>query len=253
MDIKDICDHVRGLAGIDADDSELLNNMYLISTALLVQAYEMKGELSESEASKISILFGDLLKIALDAHKGDESAVMQLKAIEKLIHIPKMIASKKKKKKPFLPIIEDLISGYHTSPHLLRAWEVRKLMSRLSFFVSPVNEDATSIFDGPVKKRDDLELRDEELEKAITEAFEQASRIRKTPLTLQLLAIKIYLNQQSQEDKDCNLTDGDIRRDLCELEEWEAAHPDEKKSSYRLPILGGEDLPFQFASKADKK
>ena len=47
MDIQDICNYVRGLARIEASDSDLLSQWHGISTAVIIQAHRIKGELTQ--------------------------------------------------------------------------------------------------------------------------------------------------------------------------------------------------------------
>lgn len=136
--VQNIKSEVEDLIGFKLNRYDFPLIRHILKTALLVTAHFKKGDLDESQVANLSLIFERILELQLRALKGDKTAESYYLAIEKLNFPPKMIRSEKNKKKPFLPIVEDILAKYQSSPELLRAYDIRKIMSDLSFIVEPV-------------------------------------------------------------------------------------------------------------------
>lgn len=135
---KSILNGIEDLTGVRLNLGDIFAARFNLITVLLINAYIKKGKLDKSHAIGLSSLFSTILELKLKAAEGDKSANTLYKGIEKLAYPPKMIRNKKNKKTPFLPIVEDMLNNYHSSPHLVRAYEIRRLMSELSFIIEPI-------------------------------------------------------------------------------------------------------------------
>lgn len=136
--LKSILKSVEELTGVSLDSNDLLSARFDIITVLMIRAYAKDKVFDDSQTAEFSSLFSDILDIKLRSIKGDETAETLFNGILKLANPPKMIRKKVNKKKPFLPIVKDMLTGFKPSPHLIRGYEVRRLMSQISFLVEPV-------------------------------------------------------------------------------------------------------------------
>jgi hypothetical protein len=177
-----------------------------------------KGELDPKYHEIAEEIVYVLVHLIADAGSGDEDASDQLKAIEKLTRPEKYELPRSK--------IKELVEKYHTRPQLARGWELRRLMSGLSFAVEPVRTDKPVSIDSQVRllkkpKPDDRYW------------WERARKHWKPRSTLQSLAIRIYLARLEDEGitdaSDASITERTLKRDLAEVRMWEqTTHPTER-------------------------
>ena len=270
-DLTQIRLSLQDLKDIQLSENELIDTRYDLMTILLIYVSYKKGELNINDVKRISSIFEIIRKLQLATGNGDEDSKLLFDAIEKLAKPPKMRRNKKAKTKPFLPGVKDLLEK-KSSPHLKRAYEIRRLMSELSFIVEPVNVSKLEILESleanpkllqknrkgsqkinsnklesiskikvrekPVSSRIDLI---EEVNKTISNLEEAAS----AKLTFVGLAKKIYLERAYQKDANSNLTERELNRCIQYLNEFEKQNPEEIESSNKLPIYGGEHLSYK--------
>lgn len=136
--LKSILKSVEELTGINLVLDDLLSARFDIITVLMIRAYAKGNVFDESQTAELSSLINDILDIKLKSVKGDKTAETLFNGILKLANPPKMIRKKSNKKKPFLPIVNDMLTGFNPSPHLVRGYEIRYLMSQISSLVEPV-------------------------------------------------------------------------------------------------------------------
>lgn len=186
----------------------------------------------------------EILFLQLMAAQGDEQAILQLKAIDKLIR-PAVYEL------PFTKIRE-IINSYETSPPLARGWELRRLMSDLSTMVEPLNKDRAYTFDKPIAIRKNARPWYDDL-------LDLARKHLKRNTTLQSLAINIYLERLQKEgitDEGDAITEKTLRRDLARVRDWERMASDDEKLRRRLlrgPSFGADSITWCEFSEGWKK
>ena len=237
---------VAELTGVELIADDIAYMRHDLITVLLIAAHCKKGELTDNQANRLSLLFSQLLKLQLRAHSGDSEARLFLEAISKCTDPPQNPPSSVKKKKAFIPAVKDFMSNGASSEHLVRACKIRSLMSQLSFSVEPT-EYAKLTPQTTIKMRETPLLNGDlyiEAKKIIEGSFNR----KRTPLTLETLARKIYLNKLSKTNKKSETEGREIRRSLAEFRKYEQAYPDEIERSPKLPVLGGDPLPCPILS-----
>ena len=259
--IRSLIDGVEELTGIKLTEDDLADVRQELITVLMVAAYHKNKEISDKQVASVFSLFEGVRKLQMRAAKGDESAQLLIMGVEKLVNPPKMIRSDKSKKKPFLPIVKDLVEGYWTSPHLIQAWEVRNIMSSLSFIVEPVcscpksklNDFPPSCRCLKLQPKSKVKLRLRPILKN-TKLIKEANLLnvktgvnKRSFQTWQGLAVRIYLNRLLKKTPDSKLTESEIKRSLRKLSEFEKVHPEEVERSYKLPVYHGDPLTYQFS------
>jgi hypothetical protein len=156
------------------------------------------------------IVFKLVHYVVLSAIAGDQRAMNQLKALDKLTYPWNYELHEKK--------IKELVESYQTPPSLARGWELRRLMDELS----PVVEPAKGRYDlsGVVKLKTNQGL-------ASAGAAELACKHWKPGSTLQSLAIRCYLDilLEDELNDDEEITVKLLERDLRNLRRWEERHP----------------------------
>lgn len=278
--IESILRGVEELSGVKLNDDDLVMARHPLITVLLAVAYLRENKLNSSQVASLFSLWSEVLELQLQIADGDKSAIKLYKGIEKLANPPKMLRNEKNQKPPFLPIVDDLLENYKSSEHLVRAYEVRRLMSELSNLVVPVcncskpksygelfskprNLDE-SFYNGTftsseslcecsvLKPRSKIILREkffslnEELIEEVNNFFEHAPNNVKSRLTLEGLAKKIYLHRKSLNDPAAKFSEREINRDMKHLQDYERKNPETLKNSHLLHVRDGEDLPYQF-------
>jgi len=176
-----------------------------------------KGDLDPRYHHVAEEIVSALIQIIADAGSGDERAADQLTAIEKFIRPEKYDLPPWK--------IKEIVDQYHTKPHLARGWELRRLMSGLSFAVEPVRTDKPASIDSQVRL----------LEKPKSDHdcyyWERAHKHWKQKSTLQSLAIRVYLAQLQDEGiTNATITERTLKRDLAAVRKWEKDTAPEKRS-----------------------
>lgn len=242
---------IRELTGVELTEADFANVRHSLMTVLLVVAHHKAGELSDAEAANVLSLTDGLLELQLRAHKGEQTAQTFLKGVGKLVFPPKMLRSEGNRKEPFLPFVNDLLSGYRTSPHLIHAWNVRLLMSELSFQIEPAKGVSKMTPNGKVrlgKRKRSIRINKEQRKKVIA-VFKNASDRERARMTLEGLAKKIYIDRMSRQDRDAKMTEGILNRSLRMLRDFEETHPEEVQRSYKLPVFRGEGLPYQIVTQ----
>jgi hypothetical protein len=162
-------------------------------------------------------MFGRLIRgifFAMDkAARGDEVSEKQLKAVEKLLYrnVFDVPASK----------IEEIATGYLPPPALVRAWELRRLMTQLFDLVLPAYHDYPHVGSATEKIRLDESTSPPEQKK---ELFKLAKKHQKRGMTLQSLAIKIYLEQLSKTGGEVKASERSLKRDLSMARQWDEAN-----------------------------
>ena len=134
--IKNILNTVEGLSNIKLTEKDLIPAYYPITTVLLAIAHHKEEKINTQQIASLFSLFGRLLELQKSAIDGNKDAQTLYSGIEKLANPPKMLRTDKKAL--FVPRVEDLLNACGSSPHLVRAYEFRLLMSNLSFLVEPV-------------------------------------------------------------------------------------------------------------------
>lgn len=201
---------------IETDLFELAQDAPCLVEMFQIGALTGKGVIRDEIRVTITEIIHSLVRIALGAEKGDEKASSQLTVLHKVAH-PSNYE---------LPatVIKNLADSYHMSPHLARGWSVRSLMLDLSYAVEPTRLDR-SVLEGPIKlTTSNPQLIDPGL-------YEKAKGHIKRGMTLQGLAIAIYIKEMDKEG--ITLETSQIKADLRKLKEWESINL-KKDSPHRL-------------------
>jgi hypothetical protein len=175
-----------------------------------------RGQLDPEYHHRVEEIVYHLVHIVAEAHSGDERAANQLQAIEKFVRPDKYELPATK--------IKEIVDRYHTRPQLARGWELRRLMSGLTFAVEPVRTDKPVSIDSQVR------LLKKPQSSHDLYYWERASKHWKPRSTLLSLAIRVYLAQLEDEGiTDASITERTLKRDLAEVRKWEQlTHPTER-------------------------
>jgi len=272
---------VEKITGVKVDCKDLSAASSLLKTTLLAEGYFKNGHLDSSHIAKLTLLFDGILTLLLRS-EDDKEAKLFFQAVEKLIFPPQMYRKKVSKRKAFVPNVEFLVSNFHSSPELVRAYELRQLMSELSFLIEPIcgcrkpkglsellhslatdrkmKDVSVSIANYSAlicnceKLKPDSKIKLGSRISREGALFEEAKQIlsiffkdnKKRTITWEGLAKKIYLERQYQTDSNTNLTERSLNRSLQKLKEFEKQFPEVVEHSLKLPVFQGDDLPYQF-------
>jgi len=175
-------------------------------------------------------LVDGLADLLVFAAYGDKEALVQLKAIDKLIR-PAVYE---------IPIskIREIVERYDTRPPLARGWELRRLMYFLSSVVEPLKHGHEFAPNHPVVMREDRPA-------VFVGLADLARKYIRRNSTLQSLAIQIYLKQLQDEGvtgADQAITERSLKRDLAEVEKWErnASQDDKFRRGLAQSVLFGD-------------
>jgi hypothetical protein len=161
---------------------------------------------SPDERSEMRELISGLIGLLVRRHFGDAVAHHQLNVIHSFTFPKKYEVPSQ--------VVERLSKRYR-SGHLIRAWEIRRLMYEISDLIVPMNPDAESILKSPIRLRSDADP-GHPLYKLVSQRLGSLRR----PTTLQMLAIHIYL-LRAQESGVLGLNERTLKRDLQRLRRWE--------------------------------
>jgi len=191
----------------------LMGESPLIRECALTGALNLKGSLSPDEWREMSELLSGLILVFLRLHEGSEIARDQIDILHRFIF-------PKKYKVPDVRVRE--LAGMYRNTSLARGWALRKLMSELAEIVVPTRANAKNILDGAVCISTEPRAKEHFL-------YQEAMRHWSRAATLQLLAIRIYLDRaqvaSSAEGKDITLDERMLKRDLMKVREWEEHDP----------------------------
>lgn len=218
------------------DPLYMLQNIPGLLPIFTVPALIKKKKLSRKEHGWMSRIIEGLLPILIRSFQGDENAQTQLKAIDKLIY-PETYELPK-------TVIGELATRYHTRAPLARGWRIREIMGRLSRVVKPSRSAAKSVLDGSIQLQDESKCKgntiySQNLKKEVP-AYELAKKHWMRGVTLQNLAIRIYL-EELQEQGFEGIDERTLKRDLKEVEKWEQTLPEERRNWGVLIVTPGKD------------
>ncbi|MDQ3906832.1 MAG: hypothetical protein M3268_00645 [Acidobacteriota bacterium] len=199
--------YLRDEHHIDTDLADLAYHAPCLIEMLTVGALARNGEISRYSLKIIRQIIHNLIRIAYRADKGEENAINQFKALHKIAypHSYELPAT----------VIENLVTSYHTSPHLARAWSIRDRMIDLAYVVRPARKGA-SVLEGAVTLTTKPNLMTHPM-------YQRAASLIKPQSTLQSLAIAIYTEDLDREG--IKIDTRQLKADLQKLREWEAANP----------------------------
>jgi hypothetical protein len=172
------------------------------------------GLITEAQASVIAEFAEDFMRlVVLTNYYSDSLAVEQIQVIHKLID-PDAYE---------LPtaVIKELAKKYQGVPAHNRARELRKIMWKISHALEPVKQGAKNLLDGPVKVRPLASVEWRLGEEAVLHA--EVTRHWKPNVTLQSLAIRIYLDELQREGVQ-GIDAAHLRADLRALGRWEISN-----------------------------
>lgn len=203
-----VVDYLRKDFDIESDLLGLAQNAPCLIEMFQLGALARKGVIKKETRERLKEIIHNLVRIALHAETGDEESLNQLKVLHKITY-PKNYD---------LPstVIKSLADSYHTSPHLARAWSIRRLMLDLSYMVEPTRKEK-SVLESCVR------LTTSKVHLLDSARYEKAARHIKRNSTLQSLAMDIYLEELDKEG--IHLESRQLKRDLQKLKEWESANP----------------------------
>ncbi len=136
--ISEVFDEVREEYGEELWATDLFNLSNNILTAARLQAAFKQERLDGPQVAQSTLLFQRIVQLQVLAAEGDDIADLLLRAIQKSAFPPLTLPDGKKSKPSLVPQLERIVDQYNSSPHLVRAYEIRYLMYELSFVVDPV-------------------------------------------------------------------------------------------------------------------
>src|SRR5437868_1967958 len=131
--VEDIQNAIKSLTGHDLTSDDLQHARHDIISVLLAYIKQKEGIFNEKDRAIISFVISKAITLQEKSVKGDTDSQLLIRGILKLCDPPKMNQTGKKKTKPFMPIVKDLIENGETSPHFIRASKINYLMYELSF------------------------------------------------------------------------------------------------------------------------
>ena len=157
----------------------LIHESPLIEQCAFTGALKLKGSLSADEWREISQLISGLILVFLRSHAGKELARDQVEILHRFIF--------PKKYKIHDDRVREL-AGMYRNTSLARGWELRKLMSDLAEIIVPARANTKNILDGAACISTEPRAEEHVL-------YQEAMRHGTRAATLQLLAIRIYLDR----------------------------------------------------------
>lgn len=221
---KSILKYLRDEYQIDTDILGLVENAHCLAEIMIAGVLAREGVIKEDTFRTFREIVERLMPIAIQADKGEERAINRLKVIHKFAYPDEYEVP--------TAVISELADKYHTSPHLARAWAIRKLMIDLSFVVKPMRRDKNPL-QSAVRLR---EGKKEPILEGYRELYQRAAKHIKRNTTLQSLAMSIYL--EDLEAEGISLETRQLKLDLQKLRQWEKTN-----KLPLLPIFEGASLP----------
>jgi hypothetical protein len=209
---QEIVEMLAMSTGLDPEGVTLRQLLYespILPAAHIAGALRLKGTLTEDDGEELLQLVGAVIGMFDRLKKGDELARHQLNLITK-IAFPKTFGMP-------LSAIESLARKYR-SGHVKRGFDVRKLMYKLSDIVVPVHSTSKDALDGAILIATTPEAQQHSL-------YSDALKNWRRGTTLQMLAIRIYLEKLGGKDEGTVVDERTLKRDLKKLREWEKSDP----------------------------
>jgi hypothetical protein len=179
--------------------------------------------LFSAERSELRELLSGLIGLLIRRHFGDVVALQQLNIIRsfmfpKQYEVPEHVIEKQSK--------------MYRSGHLTRAWELRKLMYEISDLVAPTKTDTENILKSPVQLLPQADSKHS--------LYPLVKKHLKRGTTLQMLAIRIYLELIIEREDIGAIDERTLKRDLQRLREWEESDDEHMKWKEELAAAGTE-------------
>jgi hypothetical protein len=177
--------------------------------------------LTKDERSEMEELISGVIGLLVRRHFGDEIAYQQLNVIHSFM-FPKQYEVPEH-------VLERLSKKYR-SGHLTRAWALRRLMYKLSDLVAPTLLDTENLLVSPVRLLPQADSKHP--------LYSLVKKYLKRGTTLQILAIRIYLEMQSARDEEGTIDERTLKRDLQRLREWEETDAEHMRRKRELAAAG---------------
>jgi hypothetical protein len=184
--------------------------------------FDLITELTKVEREELKELISGIIGLIVRRHCGDEIAYQQLNIIYKFLFPKKYEVSN--------TTIEQLSKKYQ-SGHLTRGWALRELMYRLSDLVVPTVLDSENVLKSPVQL-----LPQADIEHPLYPLVKRFLEKRGT--TLQMLAIRIYMEMSNQTEDGGTIDERTLKRDLQRLRQWEESDPEHMRRKKELTAAG---------------
>jgi hypothetical protein len=179
--------------------------------------------LFSAERSELREVISGLIGLLVRRHFGDEIAHQQLNIIHSFM-FPKQYEVPEH-------VIEKLSKKYR-SGHLTRAWELRKLMYEISDLVVPTKTNAENILKSPVQLLPQADRKHS--------LYPLVKKHLKRGTTLQILAIRIYLEMVNEREDQGAIDERTLKRDLQRLRKWEESDVEHMRRKKELTAAGTE-------------
>ena len=214
------------------NQAELLITAPGINDVLTAAVLKERGDISAEKVALLEHLIFKLVLIVADAQRGETDALIQLKVLQKfaspdIYDVPRVV-------------MENLTDMYHTRAPLARAWELRELMGALSSVVEPM-PGTENVLKGPVRINPSCGWKGNELYR-LAEQYLSGKR----GVTLQSLAINVYLERLRMEGLDGGTDARSLKRDLEIAKDYEQSLGEGKRRSTGVTVINGANPPIRL-------
>ena len=214
------------------NQAELLITAPGVNAVLTATVLKERGDISPGKAALLDHLIFKLVLIVADAQRGETDALLQLEVIQKfaspdIYDVPRVV-------------MENLADMYHTRAPLARAWELRELMASLSRVVEPMPGTENVLY-GHVRINPSNVFRGSELYQLAAQYLSG-----KRGVTLQSLAINVYLERLRMEGLDGGIDARSLKRDLEIAKDYEQSLDEGKRRSTGVAVINGANPPIRL-------
>lgn len=215
IDENDACSYIKDAPGLPIMMALIASQLYqntggkLPKSCWHIPNFDWPVGLTYNEAYAVDHLLNSIFPMFVSAVKGDQSAKYKVKAITRIIN--------NKDFSLYEHDIEDIANKSYNQSRA-RAWDIYRLMSRVSYAVTPKTQKAKSVLVGKVKL---IEL------KFVKVHDREVLRVRELwnpRATLQSLAIRLYHEELERWENSCEIDS--LERDMRDAKAWVKKNPD---------------------------
>lgn len=226
------------------DFSHFVHNAPGLSATAIAYEAEQQGELDGEHADYFAMLADEIVRLMKSAFAGDELSAMQVAAIHKMA-FPKTYDLQRAHIEKVARF--DRTASGKDVPSLARGYAVRWWMSRLSAVVAPKREGERLSPKSFIRILSEAECPGAHIPrllKDINRFRSLAIRNRHARMTLQSLAIKVYLVDVGRLKIDAK----QLEKDLRITRKYDTKYDQDDPLWMLLPVIGGDPLPMQIVS-----